>query len=301
MNRRTFAKSLTLSLAPLSLSNALIFGQQSSAAQQTDPASWQRYTVRGEEFSITMPTVPAMATNWDYQAQIKVRRRRTLGAYADGLVYMLQSVEKKQGPLEEYIKREVSKSDWDHNTAKDVACGGFNGKQFNLVSEVGGVLQVFVTENHSYRIQVFGTTAEDSRLKYYFSSLTLGKNQNGIEVSDGEGILLGPSTPTGIIAPEGVETLFIGKDVTRKAILVMRPEPAYTEEARQKGITGTVVLKAVFRSSGEVNNIRTVSELSGGLTEQALQAARKIKFIPAIKNGKFVSMWYQLEYNFNLY
>ena len=81
----------------------------------------------------------------------------------------------------------------------------------------------------------------------------------------------------------------------------MKPEPAYTEVARQNGITGTVVIKCVFASNGSVNNIRIVSRLPFGLTERAIDAAKKIKFIPAVKDGKYVSMWMQLEYNFNLY
>lgn len=32
-----------------------------------------------------------------------------------------------------------------------------------------------------------------------------------------------------------------------------------------------------------------------------IDAAKTIRFIPAIKDGRFVSMWIQLEYNFNLY
>ena len=66
-------------------------------------------------------------------------------------------------------------------------------------------------------------------------------------------------------------------------------------------VMGTVVLKVVFSADGSVNNIRTVSGLPSGLTERAIDAARKIKFIPAIKDGKYVPMWMQLEYNFNLY
>ena len=81
----------------------------------------------------------------------------------------------------------------------------------------------------------------------------------------------------------------------------MKPEPRYTEEARQHSITGTVVLKVVFASNGAVTNIRTVVGLPHGLTEQAIGAAKKIKFIPALKDGKYASMWIQLEYNFNLY
>ena len=95
--------------------------------------------------------------------------------------------------------------------------------------------------------------------------------------------------------------IFTGKEVTSKARLISKPEPQYTEDARKNQITGTVVLKVVFASNGQVQNIRTVSGLPYGLTERAIAAARQIKFVPATKDGHQVSMWMQLEYNFNLY
>jgi TonB family protein len=95
--------------------------------------------------------------------------------------------------------------------------------------------------------------------------------------------------------------IFTGKEVTSKARLISKPEPQYTEDARKNQVTGTVVLKVVFSSSGQVTNIRTVSGLPFGLTERAIAAARQIKFVPATKDGHQVSMWMQLEYNFNLY
>ena len=95
--------------------------------------------------------------------------------------------------------------------------------------------------------------------------------------------------------------IFTGKEVTAKARLISKPEPQYTEDARKNQITGTVVLKVVFASNGSVTNIRTVSGLPYGLTERAIAAARLIKFVPATKDGHQVSMWMQLEYNFNLY
>ena len=99
----------------------------------------------------------------------------------------------------------------------------------------------------------------------------------------------------------GYDRIFTGKDVTTKARLISKPEPQYTEEARKNQVTGTVVLKVVFSSNGSVTNIRTVSGLPNGLTERAIAAARQIKFVPATKDGHQVSMWMQLEYNFNLY
>ena len=86
-----------------------------------------------------------------------------------------------------------------------------------------------------------------------------------------------------------------------KARVLSKPEPQYTEEARKNQITGTVVLRAVFTSGGQVTNIRSVSGLPFGLTERAIAAARQIKFSPAMKDGRPVSMYIQLEYNFNLY
>ncbi len=95
--------------------------------------------------------------------------------------------------------------------------------------------------------------------------------------------------------------IFSGKDVTSKARILEKPEPQYTEAARKNQITGTVVIKAIFSSSGQVTNVVAVSKLPDGLTEKAIAAARQIRFVPATKDGRPVSMYMQLEYNFNLY
>jgi TonB family protein len=95
--------------------------------------------------------------------------------------------------------------------------------------------------------------------------------------------------------------VFSSKDVNARARVLEKPEPQYTEAARKNQITGTVVLKAVFSSSGSVTNISTIRGLPDGLTEKAIAAAKQIRFVPAQKDGHNVSMWMQLEYNFNLY
>ena len=95
--------------------------------------------------------------------------------------------------------------------------------------------------------------------------------------------------------------VFNSRDVTSRARVLEKPEPQYTEAARKNQVTGTVVLKAVFSSSGSVTNISTIRGLPDGLTERAIAAAKQIRFVPAQKDGRNVSMWMQLEYNFNLY
>ncbi|MEK6283753.1 MAG: TonB family protein [Acidobacteriota bacterium] len=99
----------------------------------------------------------------------------------------------------------------------------------------------------------------------------------------------------------GEATTFTGKMVTQKARVVSKPEPQYTESARKAGVEGTVVLRTIFASDGEVKDVFVVQALGYGLTTEAIRAARQIKFQPAVKDGRPVSMYIQLEYNFNLY
>jgi TonB family protein len=122
-----------------------------------------------------------------------------------------------------------------------------------------------------------------------------GGNMGGGDYHEGGG---GPGGGGGGYDPNKI---YSGKDVNSKARVLSKPEPQYTEDARKNQITGTVVLRAVFTSGGQVTNIRAVSGLPYGLTERAIAAARQIKFVPATKDGRTVSMYIQLEYNFNLY
>jgi TonB family protein len=97
------------------------------------------------------------------------------------------------------------------------------------------------------------------------------------------------------------ERVYKGKELDKKVVIQKKPEPKYTKEARKHKISGTVVLRCVFASNGQVTHIQVVHALSYGLTDRATEAAQGIKFEPAMKDGKPVSMWIQLEYNFNLH
>lgn len=75
----------------------------------------------------------------------------------------------------------------------------------------------------------------------------------------------------------------------------------YTEAARQAGIVGTVVVSVVYGEDGIIRDIRVIRGLPYGLMEQAIYAAKKIRFEPAYRNGEPVSVRASLEFTFNLY
>jgi TonB family protein len=76
--------------------------------------------------------------------------------------------------------------------------------------------------------------------------------------------------------------------------ITYREKAKYTEIARINIVQGTVVLQVVFAHNGEMQDIRVIRSLPDGLTEKAIEAARKIKFDPAIKDGERVSVRGQL-------
>ncbi|HET6974019.1 MAG TPA: TonB family protein [Pyrinomonadaceae bacterium] len=283
------------------LSGALLLLSVDALAQSggmaPPTAAWPRYRVAGEEFSIALPTLPAMTTYAQTREGREPRTQRYLGVYADGVVYTIYCDDTEpQDAVKNSRKRLLPMQGWEPSSEQDVNRDGATGKQFTSSNPLGGVLQVLATKKHFYRIQAFGATVADPRVQHFFSSLMLGKNPDGIEVTDGPGT---PFEPVDVQIP--ADSMSPGNQVDRKVVLLMKTEPTYTEEARQHRTTGAVILKAVFSANGSVVNIQVKSGLPNGLTEQAIEVAKRIKFIPAAKDGKFVSVWTQLEYNFNLF
>lgn len=64
---------------------------------------------------------------------------------------------------------------------------------------------------------------------------------------------------------------------------------------------GKVVLRVTFLETGEIGAISVLSSLTKNKTKSAVEAAKKIKFKPAAKNGKSVSMTKPVEYVFSIY
>lgn len=275
----------------LSLMLASIVNAQTNQPPQN--ASWLRYTVKGEEFSVTLPVEPSMKTSDTFVVRLKKSRlERVIEAKDGDLVYRIYVYEnpKPRQSLKEFVAEQTERSDLNLTFERDLNVGKFAGQQYSSHDrDFPSTEQYFATEGRFYRFVARGATAGDERTQPFFASVTLGKKQEGIEVIEGG------------MAPDIAQRLYVGKEVDTKARLLSKPEPSYPDAAKKRGIIGTVVLKAVFSASGKVTNIRVVQGLPEGLTERAIQAARQIKFIPASREGKFVSMWMQLEYNFNLY
>jgi protein TonB len=93
-----------------------------------------------------------------------------------------------------------------------------------------------------------------------------------------------------------------GKEVTVRARIKSKPQPIYPYGARSRGVEGEVKLRIILGSDGRVRDEMEVLEgLPHGITDEAIKAARQIKFEPARKDGRPVSQYVTVIYHFNLY
>jgi hypothetical protein len=95
--------------------------------------------------------------------------------------------------------------------------------------------------------------------------------------------------------------IFLGPEVDEHAHITSKPEPGFTEEARRNNVWGVIRLRAVLAADGTVKHALILKGLPHGLSEQSVIAAERMKFTPALKNGRRVSQFVVLEYNFNTY
>ena len=118
-------------------------------------------------------------------------------------------------------------------------------------------------------------------------------NGNGNGDGDGDGDNLpqvkpSPKPPTPVGPTEGVKIL-------------SKPRANYTDAARQNQVQGKVVLRVTFSANGSIGAISVVSGLGNGLTEQAIAAARGIRFEPAKRGGVPYTVSKPVEYTFTIY
>jgi len=88
-----------------------------------------------------------------------------------------------------------------------------------------------------------------------------------------------------------------------KSVKVLKkPEAAYPKsDTGTVCIQGTVILRVQFMATGEIGEVQVVLGLPYGATENATEAAKKIKFEPAFKDGKPITSVKLVTYSFTIY
>jgi len=119
---------------------------------------------------------------------------------------------------------------------------------------------------------------------------------SGGGVGSGTGPGVGPGSGGGV----GGGVYRVGGGVSAPRV-IYDPDPEYSEEARRAKYQGVVVLWMIVGVDGHPRDIRVSRTLGMGLDEKAIDAVRKWKFEPALKDGHPVAVQVNVEVTFRLY
>lgn len=309
---------------------------QTVSAQAT--GSWVKVAPPEEQFAVLMPQFAEGKTQKHSYEQLDVDA--TLYSVAEeGVVYIVWSLINRnfrnaaQVDVDDYLdacaelvwesflkaRRDKSKSPKVMYYQRAVQAGGLAGREYFItLGNKPGVVRFFVNEEKIFVLTVLNADAGSSGSLRFLSSFEPDREKakqspDTDAATDGTAKLIlqrgpgrgGNTDPAGQVADNngGVDydKVFTPREVTEKARITYRPEPAYTERARKYRVSGTVILEAVLSKTGEVTDVQVRNKLPHGLTRASVEAVKLIKFTPALKDGIPVSQRIMVEYNYNIY
>jgi TonB family protein len=103
-----------------------------------------------------------------------------------------------------------------------------------------------------------------------------------------------------VLSPGAINTFKMAGGVSPPRILI-DATPEFTDEARRAKYQGVCIVSLIVDAHGMPQNVRVVRPLGMGLDEKAVEAAKKFRFKPAMKNGVPVPVTINIEVNFRLY
>jgi len=257
-------------------------------------SGWIHFVPADEELTFSVPGNPIARIHPVYKPRDnsveRVLAHREYSGYGNGLIFIIQSF--KADRPERLSNTILNLREQGTAVERDIFIDGVAAKETvrTVTSPRGTYTQHnvrFITGKHLYLVTLATLEVTSPATDQFLSSLRRRKDEK--------------TTPIQPPAETDPGTVSNTTEVTRRAIVVWKNEPFYTEEAREHKTTGGVTLEAVFAENGYVTNIKVTRALAHGLTESAIEAARNIRFFPAEKDGKPVSQRTMLEYSFNLY
>lgn len=82
---------------------------------------------------------------------------------------------------------------------------------------------------------------------------------------------------------------------------ISTPDPVYSEQARQAGFQGTLVLRMIIDKDGHPRDVRIARPLGLGLDDKAVEAVQGWQFKPAEREGEPVAVQMDVEVTFRLF
>jgi TonB family protein len=263
---------------------------------------WELFAPDDEEFSLLTPISPSVfeqsCMGYTFKEQGEpVLSKQSYSVYVNQFVFVVESylARRPERLLNDFVDYYYPNQSQRFEGGQ---INGFRGKRYRIENlDIYHEVYFLLTSKHFYVLRVAANDKSNPFIMRLLSSFKIREDRS----TTGPAVVSVVKENGSVTDDRSQSLVYNLKEVTRKPIVIWKPSPAYTNEARKNQRMGRVLLNAVLDSSGQVRVLETIKPLRDGLTERAIGAANNIKFLPAEKDGKIVSVRIKLEYNFNLY
>jgi hypothetical protein len=277
-----------------------------------DEPKWVKFEPEREEFSLDLPGPPIVTLgrnsdrvpNAEYHA---VQNKTYFAVFS-------------QDATDNSLVRLIMGLKTGDMAPKDIEIDGLKGQRYDFKGS-DDYEHSFITIQapvHFYVFHVISETRDNPLIEGFLGSIKLNRQLTKAPEEPAEpaststtarsDILKSPSTGGGLgsgrvpeMEPQGAIAPPRYTKVDSSVTILSKPRPAYSDMARRYMVSGTVKLRVTFEKNGEIGNITALAKLPLGLTQNAISAARNIKFSPALRRGDPYSVTKVLEFNFTLY
>jgi len=296
----------------LILSASAIYATAQSARPTPVEPKWERFQPPADEFFLETPSKPDVGT-----AVLGFDSRRYFGQFQGTFFYVFSDPVAKPSyfkTIKEHLKAwgRANGDEKPETTPRTLAFDDPYGYHQRLV--------IIKTAARIYVVQTVSKTANDEVADRIMSSFGIGDN-----------LLVPESTAESISEPEPKEKMFaiskgggtgsgsssgngtgirngIGSGSSSPPSIPMsplriisKPRPGYTDLARFYSVEGSIQIRVTFLASGQIGSTSATTTLPFGLTQTAIDAARKIQFEPQYRDGQPVTVVKTLEYSYSIY
>ena len=273
------------------MSSALAAQQDTTRPKATQKIGWQIITDNGE-FSFAMPQGYESFSDGGYTmgTGISVKRHITVTRPINGVFLMVEFYEGNVKDILKELTFRLTKGEEAYQLSKDTVVGEMSEKEYR--HNKNGYLSIQQFYLSKKKLYIVRTIAKDEK------SAILEGFLNAAQPGGARTVATLPAAIEEILPLKDEEPL--KGDPDRGIVILYKPRPAYTPEARAYGVTGEVVLNVLFAANGKITKAEPVSGPKE-LWKSSTDAAARIRFLPAEKDGKLVSVWKKISYSFSIY
>ncbi len=292
----------------------------SNAHSQTDEKpNWRTYSSSFDDVLVDLPKAPRVDIVKNYSDSVKTSKYRSL---INDTYYFVFSEELGAS---DWSVRSVSKEFISQFTKafEMIKIADYKGKSYKFKDNEGFYHKVIFlnSDKRAYTFHAVSQNENYAETDNFFNSITfqtkatkkLSKNQPTEESSKkpesvgkpAGGIARDEQSKIGESAQntsdKPVTTIDKPTEKETRLKILSNPLPSFTEMARLYDVCGTILVSVTFLGDGTIGDVTPTKKLPFGLTQNAIKAAKAIKFQPAMLDGKPITVSKMVQYTLRIY